>query len=236
MTASRARSPAKTVRPGAVKGRRPYLAAEERRRRIIAAAQQVFAQTSLQGARTRDLARAARTSQATLFEHFKSKEALFEAAVVEPLLTAMRGMNDRARSYESARSWQELDQLGRASAETQVDLMLKIFPFFTAALFSDLAAGRRLYEQQISPLLSKRAGTMRPLIKDGLDPQFVELAVFGMHFALAMDQVFAGRRWQTPDLIDQMAILFSSGFLKDPQSNISKSRAKKKKATSDAGS
>src|SRR6201995_2509428 len=101
---------------GAAKRPRPYLAAPERRPRIIEAAQTVFARTSLQGARTRDLAKAAQTSQATLFEHFESKEALFHAAVVEPLLETMRGSRDRARAYEAATSFEQLGQLGRASA------------------------------------------------------------------------------------------------------------------------
>ncbi len=197
-------------------GRRPYLAASERRKRIIAAAQQVFSQTSLQGARTRDLARAAATSQATLFEHFESKEALFQAAVVEPLLEAMRGMSDRAKAYESATSFEQLDRLGRASAEVNADLMAKIFPFFTAALFSDLAYGRQLYREQIEPLLGERARTMRGLIKESLDPNFVEIAIFGVYFALAMDRAFVGKRWDTPALIDQIAVLFTTGFLKNP--------------------
>jgi len=74
--------------------RRSYLRAPERRAQIIAAAQQVFAQSNLKGARTRDIAKAAKVTQATLFEHFASKEELFEEAVVKPLLDTMRGMTE----------------------------------------------------------------------------------------------------------------------------------------------
>ncbi|HEX4376169.1 MAG TPA: helix-turn-helix domain-containing protein [Steroidobacteraceae bacterium] len=210
------RAKARKAKSRSEAGRRPYLAAAERRKRIIAAAQEVFAQTSLQGARTRDLAKAAATSQATLFEHFESKEALFQAAVVEPLLEAMRGMSDRAKGYEFANSFEQLDRLGRASAEVNAELMAKIFPFFTAALFSDLAFGKQLYRERIEPLLGDRARAMSSLVKDSLDPNFVELAVFGVYFALAMDRAFVGKRWDTPALIDQIAVFFTSGFLKDP--------------------
>ena len=60
------------VRP---KPPRAYLPAAQRRKLIIAAAQEVFARTNLQGARTRDIARAAEVNQATIFEHFESKKA-----------------------------------------------------------------------------------------------------------------------------------------------------------------
>src|SRR5262249_51471066 len=88
--------------------RRTYLPASERRRLIIEAAQEVFAKSNLQGARTRDIARAAEINQATLFEHFESKEALFHEAVVLPLLDAMRGMHERAQAYEAAHSFEEM--------------------------------------------------------------------------------------------------------------------------------
>ena len=90
-----------------VKPRRTYLPAKERRKLIIEAAQQVFARSNLQGARTRDIAKAAEVNQATLFEHFDSKEELFHAAVVEPLLEAMRGMQGETQSYEAAESLDE---------------------------------------------------------------------------------------------------------------------------------
>src|SRR6201995_2475929 len=92
------------AKPGTSKRRRTYLPASERRQRIISAAQKVFAQTSLQGARTRQLAKAAEINQATLFEHFDSKEDLFLAAVVQPLLEAMQGMRERAAAYSKASS------------------------------------------------------------------------------------------------------------------------------------
>ena len=88
--------------------RRAYLPAAERRKSIIAAAQQVFARANLQGARTRDIAKAAEVNQATLFEHFDSKKALFHEAVVRPLIDAMRGAHERVEAYETAATPGEL--------------------------------------------------------------------------------------------------------------------------------
>src|ERR1700761_8603712 len=117
--------------------RRAYLPAAERRRLIIAAAQEVFARANLQGARTRDIAKAAEVNQATLFEHFESKEALFAEAVVQPLLEAMQGMRERTQSYVAAESIEEMMKLGQKSAHNHLEVMVGIFPLLTAALFSD---------------------------------------------------------------------------------------------------
>ena len=95
-------APAKAAEPAQGKPRRAYMRADDRRRLILAAAQQVFARSNLQGARTRDIAKAADVTEATLFQHFPSKEALFQAAVIEPLLETMRGSEERARIYEAA--------------------------------------------------------------------------------------------------------------------------------------
>src|SRR5512139_127943 len=115
--------------------RRRYLPAEERRRLIIQAAQEVFARTNLQGARTRDIAKAAEVNQATLFEHFGSKEELFHAAVVEPLIEAMRGMQERMRAYQAAETTDAFLDLAQASAKNHLESMTQVFPLMTAALF-----------------------------------------------------------------------------------------------------
>jgi AcrR family transcriptional regulator len=53
------------------------LSAEERRKAIIAAARRVFAAKGFHGTTTRDLAQAAGVSEALLYRHFPTKEALF---------------------------------------------------------------------------------------------------------------------------------------------------------------
>ena len=208
---------AEEAAPGAadaIRPRRAYLPAKERRRRIIEAAQAVFARSNLQGARTRDIAKAAEINQATLFEHFESKDALFHAAVVEPLLEAMRGMQDRAHSYEAAGSLEAMQALAQVSTQRHLDLMVEIFPLFTAALFSDLELGRTLYREQIAPLLKERSAAIAGLVKDGMDAQFVELAIFGMFMAVAMDRTLSGDGESPHNAAEQLTRLASTGFLK----------------------
>ncbi|MBW8785714.1 MAG: TetR/AcrR family transcriptional regulator [Novosphingobium sp.] len=199
----------------AARPRRAYLPAAERRRSIIAAAQEVFARTNFQGARTRDIAKAAAVNQATIFQHFESKEKLFEAAVIEPLIEAMKGMHERLLAYEAARSTDELARLAEASTERHMREMARIFPLLTAALFSDLELGRKLYSEHVAPLISERGLVLAGLTREGIDPEFVGLANFGMLLAVAMDRFFRDRSEDLSALAAQFNRLSTGGFARE---------------------
>ncbi len=209
-----------TKRPTARKPR-AYLPAAERRQSILAAAREVFSRSNLQGARTRDIAAAAAVNQATVFEHFASKEALFEAAVVQPLIDAMRGMHERMETYADADTPDELARLASASSQRHIADMMEIFPLLTAALFSEPESGRRLYSEHIAPLIRERGRVLDGLLREGLDPDFVGLAIFGTLFAIAMDQHFgreAGGGEAASDLAEltrQFGRMSTGGFARD---------------------
>ena len=114
-----------------------------------------------------------------MFEHFESKEALFHEAVVLPLLDAMRGMHRRAQAYEAAHSLEEMQALAQDSAKRNFENMASMFPLLTAALFSDMEPRQALRRADpADPAAAcRRAGGV---LKDGLDPEFVELALFGI--------------------------------------------------------
>jgi AcrR family transcriptional regulator len=212
-------TPGKTRKPKAERARtrprRAYLPAAERRKSIIAAAQQVFARANLQGARTRDIARAAEVNQATLFEHFDSKQALFHEAVVRPLIDAMRGAHERVEVYETAATPGELAGLAQASSARHLKDMVDIFPLLTVALFSDPELGRKLYREEVAPLIRQRGEVLRPLVKDGLDPQLVGLLNFGMLFAVAMDRYLGDGGGDLAALAGQLSRLSTSGFARE---------------------
>lgn len=193
---------------------RRRLPAEERRKQIILAAQEVFARTNLQGARTRDIAKAAEINQATLFEHFESKEALFQEAVVQPLLEAMRGAHQRAEAYEQATTPAELQAMAQASAERHMATMIETFPLLTASLFSDAELGGKLYREQIAPMIEDRGEVLSELLDETHDPQFVGLAIFGVMFAVAMDQTFKDKPDDVSKPAERVTQLFTRGFLK----------------------
>ena len=195
--------------------RRAYLPAAERRKLIIAAAQEVFARANLQGARTRDIAKAAEVNQATIFEHFESKKALFHEAVVQPLIDAMRGVQERVEVYETAASPAELARLAQVSTARHLMDMMEIFPLLTVALFSEPEQGRKLYREEIAPLIRQRGEVLRPLVKDGIDPRFVGLLNFGMLFAVAMDRHLGDGRGDLSALAIQFNRLSTSGFARE---------------------
>jgi AcrR family transcriptional regulator len=195
--------------------RRAYLPAAERRKSIIAAAQQVFARANLQGARTRDIAKAAEVNQATLFEHFESKQALFHEAVVRPLIDAMRGAHERVEAYETAATPGELAGLAEGSSARHLKDMIEIFPLLTVALFSDPELGRKLYREEVAPLIRQRGEVLRPLVKDGLEPKLVGLLNFGMLFAVAMDRYLGDGHGDLSALASQLSRLSTSGFARD---------------------
>ena len=199
----------------AARQRRAYMPAAERRKSILAAAQQVFSQSNLQGARTRDIAKAAAVNQATIFEHFASKEELFQEAVVAPLIDAMRGMHERMEIYETAGTPEEIAALALPSATRHLQDMVDIFPLFTAAMFSDPELGRQLYRDHIAPLLRQRGQVLDGITRDGLDRNFVGLANFGMMFAVAMDRHFCGGEADVPDLARQLTRMSTGGFARE---------------------
>jgi hypothetical protein len=71
-------SKAKFARQGA------RLTAAERRSQILDAAREVFMVDGISGARTRRIAEVAGINEALLYQHFSSKEEIFEEAVVKP--------------------------------------------------------------------------------------------------------------------------------------------------------
>lgn len=199
--------------------RRQYLPAEERRRVILEAAREVFSRSGLKGARTRELAQAAGINQATLFEHFKSKEELFIAAVIEPMQNLMEGATARAQSYAAASSQQDLMSMLQTGIAQHLDSMVDNYPLLIQALFSEPALGESFYRQQIKPMLDVRANIMSDFIRPDMDPELVQLASFGMFFALAMDQAMTGKQRDLQQVAQQFSELIRNGCSPTPADN-----------------
>jgi AcrR family transcriptional regulator len=215
--ATTAKSPKERAETAKPRKRRAYLPAAERRKQIIAAAQEVFAQSNLKGARTRDIAKAAAVNQATIFEHFESKEALFEEAVIQPLIEAMRGMHQRAESYKRADTPDELADLAFTSARRHVEDMVEVFPLLAAALFSEPDLGRKLYREHIAPLNRDRGKILDGLARDGMDLDFIGLANFGMLFAVALDYHFGEDKADLTHMARQFGRMSTGGFARDKE-------------------
>src|SRR5438105_14564616 len=80
------------------------LSAEERRAAIITAVRKVFAEKGFHGTTTRALADAAGVSEALLFKHFPTKEAIFEAMQLSCCSEQDAGRFERIAALEPSAS------------------------------------------------------------------------------------------------------------------------------------
>ena len=201
--------------PAPRRPRRVYRPAVERRAEIIAAAQTEFIRANFSGARTKDIADAAGVNQATLFKHFPTKEALFEEAVMRPLIEAMHDMHERVEIYETANTPEEMGELAEASTLRHLEAMQRLLPLLTTALFSDIDLGRKLFREHLEPLIRERGKVLEPLVKEGVDPEFVGLASFGMMFGVAMQRWLGEPRYDLATTAAQFNRLSTGGFARD---------------------
>lgn len=203
-----------TAEPG---GRRRRLSAPERRRQIIAAAQEVFIRSSLSGARTREIAAEAGVNEATLFAHFESKEALFEAAVLEPLREAV------SEQVAIARARAPQDQPARDASLQAHDrflrTMLKSYPLLVTALFSDRAAGEEMYRKHIFPMIRTLADITRERAGEDrlkhVDVELMTLMGFGVHLMVVMDHHFRGTEMDVEKTAAAITAMFDHGLRPD---------------------
>src|SRR5437764_8427600 len=88
------------------------LSSEERRAAIIRAVRRLFAEKGFHGTTTRELAEAAGVSEALLFKHFPTKEALYSAMLLaccpakdDPAVERLRALEPSASSLVVLAHW-----------------------------------------------------------------------------------------------------------------------------------
>lgn len=108
--------------------RRPRRTSAEVRHLILAAARDVFGREGYSGATTREIADRADVADTVLFSNYATKEALFKAAVVEPL---------NAFLSEFAEHWMDSPLLGGSPSELMRE--------YTEALYAMVKANRNLF-------------------------------------------------------------------------------------------
>lgn len=81
--------------PAAPPVRRPRRSSAEVRELVLSAARDAFARDGFGGATTRDIAQRSGVRESTLFRIFPTKEALYEAAVLQPFQDFLDGFRDR---------------------------------------------------------------------------------------------------------------------------------------------
>jgi AcrR family transcriptional regulator len=153
---------------------------ERRHQQILDTAIQVFAKSGFRGTTTKQLAKAAGVSEATIFLHFPSKEALYEE-ILEELLQGQRSLTGLLEEAADAPLAEVAEHLSAAFMEQH----RKGSDLVRLALFSALERrplGRRIAAQHIGgPVKSlvrliERAQA-RGEVRADLDPQMAARAL-----------------------------------------------------------
>jgi AcrR family transcriptional regulator len=147
-------------------------------------------------ARTKDIATEAGVDAAMLYKHFASKDALFQAAVLEPLGELVEKMRLGSEQFATVDESTERYDLLRERHAEMARVVAEIVPLLGIALFSNPTEGRLFYREQLGPALREIAAASEKAMTTWnhthLDGYDVALATFGVHLAFALHAVIGG--------------------------------------------
>ncbi|HEY1706930.1 MAG TPA: helix-turn-helix domain-containing protein [Rhizomicrobium sp.] len=198
------------------------LSVEIRRELIVTAARAVFAKSGFSGSRTKEIARKAGINEALIYRHFKSKEELFDYAVIEPLERWMHSYKHQGPQIAVEPSAESrLHMLERGGAE-YLEEMHRIVPLLGIALFGRDDHAKHLYKTRIEPLIAEWARNVaRSLPKNArgwdVGPEFLAISGFATHFFLSADAHLRGVPLDSAKLAHQIALMSLPLYEKNEQ-------------------
>jgi AcrR family transcriptional regulator len=173
---------------------RKRLPPELRRAQLVAVARHLFSERGLAGTRTADITGLAGVNESILFQHFRSKEEIFEAAILEPLEELVSELVEHGEGYATAPDGQRLAQ-PRLIHVHLVEAMAEIVPLLGVALFSPNA--RAFYQSGFRPVMDRLEQAIGGWL-DGwdhhpVDARIMATMLLGTHAWLALDNRARGR-------------------------------------------
>jgi AcrR family transcriptional regulator len=187
--------------------------APERRELILAAAREVFLESGLAGARTKEIADRAGVNEALLYRHFASKEELFTEAIVEPLATAIRHYLGRHHSGETQIDIADARRTTQGSIAALQQQMAQLARPFLVLLAGD--SGQETYAEHVAPLFGEWQrdieAAFRRLPHRDLDARLLATVVFATCFWCGLEEHFAGAG-AAPVLAGPLTDLIFSGL------------------------
>ena len=191
-------------------------APDERRQAILDAAREVFSEQGLAGARTKDIAERAGVAEGLIFKHFKTKDALFELAVVDLLDELVKRVDDAAAAFAS--SDEVRDRTAQAvKFHTEIlETMRDIAPLLGAVLFDQRAVGTSFYERRIMPTIARISEALALSLGGtpgaSVDPRLLALVIWGTHFSLALDADYRNAPLDVEKLAKSITRLLVTGL------------------------
>jgi AcrR family transcriptional regulator len=189
--------------------KRTRMSAEDRRANLLDAARTVFLRHGYAGARTKDIAKEAGVTEPVLYQHFESKEALFQAAILEPLEGLVEELVAASEHIDTTLDRDALLAEGAELHEHRARVMLDIAPLWAVMLFEG-ETGRRFYRERLAPLVDRYAEALGRLMGSrnmNLDPGVLGLALLGMYGWIAFDALARGVDLDTDYVARQLAPL-----------------------------
>lgn len=194
--------------------KRRRMTPEDRRAQIIAAARSVFLEYGFAGTRVRDIAERAGITENLVYVRFANKNEIYQAAVTDPL----DDLVDRlaAAVTETTQAGQSRLALFERFHAVLYASMREMAPLLAAALFSVPEAGRDYFSDVVLPKFTQ---AISAVITDvtGFDVDSLELdvlveGVFGLHFGLALDSIFAKQPVPADVVARTLAVMFGEGI------------------------
>ncbi len=173
------------------------LAAEDRRVQLLESAREVFLADGYNGARTRRIAEVAGVNEALLYQHFSSKDEIFEEAVIEPLRRmAAKVIHSGAELPDFDAGGRSQRQLTEAFLAELLATMMDVMPMIGAVLFSDRLTGTRFYRTTVDALVTAITDVVQAAVPTwphrDFDARTLTVAVLGSCMSLALDSHFGG--------------------------------------------
>lgn len=177
---------------------------------ILDAAEPLFARHGLRGTRVREIASAAGVNEATLYNYYKNKEALYEAVLergIQPIIDTVRRTSTGDNSPENIRD-----------AAQQIITQLQRRPHVSQLIYLEAIANgshlERLVNRWLKPFaetITRQLGKRAPHLSKQDYPQIVELfwhLSFG-HFAIAplLQQTFGSDPFADQRVARQIAFI-----------------------------
>src|SRR5207248_1790188 len=166
----------------------------DRRAELLAAAQVVFVRDGWSGATVKQIARQATVSEALIYRYFRSKEQLFEEAVLAPL--------ERAGQAVVKFGWQmpALSPAERRAAGHKINAqflasVVEMTPLLHAALSRDRHLAATFYVSRLKPLLDQIVEAGARVMAGWTDPDDAPLAALvmqGTYYWIGLDAMLGG--------------------------------------------
>ncbi len=198
---------------------RERMPAEERHQHLIRAAIRLFSQKGLRGTTTRQLAQAARVSEALLYQHFETKDEFYEAIIDHK----MREVPAEARE-EWCKAAERKDDRGvlLAVGKDILHQYEKDPAYIRLLVYSALEKhplSGKFFERQVRPYYDFLIQYVRSRVEDGafrkVHPVVSARAWLGMVNHLGLVRTLFGDpilKLSMPRILDEFAALFLKGI------------------------